>query len=134
MWENILDEIDGLAISVGFVYKNSKDDLTTPYWEDVFDEDMFDIDELYSNAIKMGGDRFVWFKDNGYISIIALRGDAGAPNIEYCVSEEANTVVTAGSTDWPDELCANAAIASLSVQIHPSGIVKLRDGFTIIVE
>lgn len=43
--------------------------------------------ELYAQAVENDGDRFIWYNDNAFIYVIALRGNPGARAIEICLRE-----------------------------------------------
>lgn len=47
-------------------------------WEDMLEEDVFDIDQLYARAVECRATRFVVYDNEAYCSVIAVRGDPGA--------------------------------------------------------
>ncbi len=79
------------------------------YWSDNLEMEDNPID-LYTEAVKSGGDRFIWYGQNGEcdFNIVALRGDPGAQAIYACVYE------TTELKKWPKELGPNAPIASMT--------------------
>ncbi|MBI3957040.1 MAG: WGR domain-containing protein [Candidatus Kerfeldbacteria bacterium] len=100
-------------------------ELSSPIWLDVTDWSEGELYELYAKAVESGGDRFIWFDNNAYIDIVALRGDPGARAIEVCVLDEKNCQDENGEwlDNWSDELGPGAPIASMSCSD-----VMLRDG------
>ena len=95
------------------------------FWKDRTVGEADDLDELYAKAVENGGDRFVWYDNNAYIDIVALRGDPGAQSIQLCVLHEENCKDKKGRwfSKWPNKLGPGAPIASLN-----SDGATLRDG------
>ena len=95
------------------------------FWLDVTEWGEGELHELYTEAVESGGDKFIWFDNNAYIDVVALRGDPGARAIEVCVLQEENCKDDKGQwlNSWPAELGPGAPIASMSCDD-----VTLRDG------
>lgn len=107
------------------------------YWEDEL-ENSDDIIALYRKAVRNEADKFITFNDNAFVSIVALRGDPGAAEIEKCVLETDGGVymaVTAGggSAKWPPELGFGIPIQSLLLGVVPACVATLRDGRKITI-
>lgn len=81
------------------------------YWQDMTEE-LFELGDLYAVAVEKGGDRFIWFNNNAYIDIVAVRGNPGARAIEVCVLKEENCKDERGewSIVWPPELDVGSPI------------------------
>ena len=125
IWNKFIDEEDeDLAEALG---RTGED-----FWSDVTEWGEGELYELYAKAVENGGDRFIWFDNNAYIDIVALRGDPGARAIEICVLGEENCKDKENRwlNDWPNELGPGATIASLS----PNGYATLRNGKKISTE
>lgn len=64
---------------------------------------------------------------------MVLRGDPGARAIEECVVEKPGVVVTAGDTNWPEELSEGVPITTIWLGAFVA-TVKLRDGREMTVQ
>ena len=85
-------------------------------WLDVTEWGEGDLHDLYAKAVENGGDRFIWFNNNAYIDIVALRGDPGARAIQVCVLTEKNCKDAETGKwldEWPVEAGPGAPIASV---------------------
>jgi len=91
-------------------------ELSSPFWLDVTEWGEGELYELYAKAVESGGDRFIWFDNNAYIDIVALRGDPGTRAIEICVLREENCKDEKGQWlhTWSNKLGPGAPIASMS--------------------
>lgn len=121
------EEEDGIT-PVGEVPSKTPDG--EHYWEDEL-ENSYEIIALYHKAVRNEADKFITFDDNAFVSIVALRGDPGAAEVENCVRKDelcVPVVVTSGSSKWPPELGPGTPIQSFSVAIAPAGHAILRDG------
>lgn len=88
-----------------------------------------EVPDLYEEAYKSNADRFIPFNDNGFISVVAAKGDPGAKAIEQAVLDNDQAeIVTAGGNLWPDELGPGSPILSLTVALVPAGRAILRGG------
>lgn len=125
IWVKFTEEEDeDLAEALGWTGEDA--------WLDVTEWGEGEPYELYAKAVENGGDRFIWFDNNAYIDIVALRGDPGARAIEICVLGEENCKDEKGRwlTDWPNKFGPRAPIASLSA----NGYATLRNGKEIRVK
>lgn len=106
-------------------------------WEDEL-ENSYEITALYHKAVRNEADKFITFDDNAFVSIVALRGDPGAAEIEKCVvgADDVRVAVTAGggSAKWPPELGPGTPIQSLWLGASPVCIVTLRDGTEVTIK
>lgn len=114
-------------------FKNISNKFREEYWEGEFADSLCpivesvcwceladwsegELHELYTKAVKNGGDRFIWYDDDGHTYIVALRGNPGVRAIEICVHTEKNCKDDNGQwfDNWPAELGPGAPITSIS--------------------
>src|SRR3989338_11151160 len=89
---------------------------SSEFWLDVTEWGEGELHDLYAKAVENGGDRFIWFNNNAYIDIVALRGDPGARAIQVCVLTEKNCKDAETGKwldEWPVEAGPGAPIASV---------------------
>lgn len=107
------------------------------YWEDEI-EDIGIFPSFYQRAVRNEADKFIIFDDNAYVSIVALRGDPGAAEVEACVLQQKNIrlTVTAGGSPakWPPELGPGIPIQSIWLGDKPAFVATLRDGTKVSIE
>ena len=138
IWERHFEGEDGedSITAVGEVPGKTPDG--EHYWEDEL-ENSYEITALYRKAVRNEADKFITFDDNAFVSIVALRGDPGAAEIEKCVLEVDDGVrvaVTAGggSAKWPPELGPGTPIRSLWLGVAPACIATLRNDTEITIK
>lgn len=125
VWSKFMEEDEGLTEAFGRTEVTVGTATTEEFWLDVTEWGEGELYELYAKAVENGGDKFIWFDNNAYIDIVALRGDPGARAIEISVLQEENCKNDAGQwlNNWPAELSPGAPIASMSCDD-----ATLRDG------
>lgn len=72
MWERYLEDEHSSTDEVPG--KSMTSDEGEQYWEDHL-EDLDEIPDLYSKAVRGKADRFTFFDNNSYMDIIAVRGN-----------------------------------------------------------
>src|SRR3989338_5017262 len=89
---------------------------SSEFWLDVTEWGEGELHELYAKTVENGGDKFIWFDNNAYIDIVALRGNPGARAIEIGVLQEENCKDGKGQwlNNWPAQLGLGAPILSMS--------------------
>lgn len=116
VWNRFMEEGDeDLSDALGRTSAEVSE-LSSEFWLDVTEWGEGELYELYAKAVESGGDRFIWFDNNAYIDIVALRGDPGARAIEICVLSEENCKDEKGQWlhDWSKKVGPGAPIASMS--------------------
>jgi len=116
VWNKFLDVDDEFAEVLGRIHIHVGDKTREVFWLDETEWCEGNLYDLYAKAVENGGDKFVWFDNNSYIDIVALRGNPGARAIEICVLQEKNCKNDQGQwlNSWPAELDPGAPIVSMS--------------------
>ena len=128
VWNRLMEgEDENLSDTLGRTSAEVSE-LSSEFWLDVTEWDEGELYELYTKAVENGGDRFIWFNNNAYIDIVAIRGDPGARAIEVCVLQEENCKDKTGKwlSEWPTEAGPGAPIAYVANEL-----VTLRSGITV---
>lgn len=125
VWNKFMEEQDGDPWDALGRTSAEVSELSSEFWLDVTEWGEGELYELYAKAVESGADRFIWFDNNAYIDIVALRGDPGARAIEICVLQEENCKDDKGQWlhNWSGECTPGAPIAFMSCDD-----VTLRDG------
>ncbi|MBI4133513.1 hypothetical protein HY478_02780 [Candidatus Uhrbacteria bacterium] len=72
-------------------------------WLDELGGGIYDLSELYEDAVAGNATRFVVFDSHSFVSVVAVKGNPGAATIEECVGKiQGDGFKT--KTDWPQEL------------------------------
>jgi len=93
-------------------------------------ENIFEIPDFYRKAVRNRAERFIIVNDNAFVSLVAVRGNPGAYEIEQCMLENVTVTMTSGGpqSKWPAELDCGVPIKSLEFGLEPSCVVLLCDG------
>lgn len=123
IWNKLLEGNEELNEALG---KSSVKvpDGESPFWLDKTDWSEGGLDAFYAEAVKNNADRFIWYDSDGYIYIVALRGDPGARAIKaYIPPDEETHQDTKKDSDWLDRSGPGTPISHMSCDI-----VFFRDG------
>lgn len=124
IWENFENPKEDLEKV--HVPNGAKDNAL--FWLDALTGDICDIPDFYETAFINGADHFIWFDNNSYVDIVALRGNPSARAIEIAVLGELNCKNDDGKwlQKWPKEAGIGAPIICVC-----NDMVRLRDGRTV---
>ena len=125
-WGRLVDQEDeALQEALGRTHEDPDDDESDMYWIDTIEEGEGLLSDLYATAYKAGGTHFLWYNQNCYVDIVAMRGDPGAAAIERVVLGE--HAVDQYPTLRPGTPIASMLVGAFDVE------VLLRDGTALCV-